>query len=100
MEFFYFVFFFTILWTLLQGKPRRCGFILSMWFISYAPVRFLLDLLRTGDLRYTNGLTPGNYMAILTFLIGVFIYFNRSKLVAGEYVAPHYRSESNEDNKK
>lgn len=88
-ELVYYVMFFTILHTLLQGQPRREGFILSMWFISYAPVRFMFDLLRTADKRY-DGLTPGNYMAILTFLLGVFIYLNRSEQKAGEYVAPGY----------
>lgn len=93
IEFFYFVCFFTILSSLVKERHRRDGFILAMWFISYAPIRFLLDLLRTTDLRYANGLTPGNYMAIFTFALGVLIYLIRPQRKAGDYIAPCNRTE-------
>jgi prolipoprotein diacylglyceryltransferase len=48
--------------------------------MMYAPARFTLDFLRVppelgGDIRYF-GLTPGQYMSILLFLVSLY-FFNR-----------------------
>lgn len=68
-------------------KPRRDSTILAVWFISYAPVRFLLDYLRVWDKRYF-GLTPGQYLCICMFLIGVYFYATMPEQRWGEYVPP------------
>ncbi len=57
-------------------KPRTPGFYIALVCMSYAPVRFLLDYLRTdaddgGDARYAS-LTPGQWSAILMFATGAY----------------------------
>lgn len=59
----------AIVCMILWRKPRRPGFYIGIVAVSYAPIRFLLDFLRTGDVHYL-GLTPGQYVAILLFLLG------------------------------
>jgi len=56
----------------LDRKPRPNGFYLGLFLTLYGPVRFVLDTLRTGDARYL-GWTPGQYIAILATLAGVWI---------------------------
>jgi prolipoprotein diacylglyceryltransferase len=40
--------------------------------VCYAPGRFLLDYLRTQDVRYL-GLTPGQYGSVVLFLFGIIV---------------------------
>lgn len=47
---------------LLDRRPRRPGFFLVAFTLLYMPVRFLLDFLRVGDVRYA-GLTPAQWAA-------------------------------------
>jgi len=54
----------------LDRKPRPNGFYLGLFLALYGPVRFSLDMLRTGDARYL-GWTPGQYVAILATLLGI-----------------------------
>jgi phosphatidylglycerol:prolipoprotein diacylglycerol transferase len=61
----------AFLW--LDLKPRRTGFYLAWFFILYGPVRFALDILRTGDERYL-GWTPGQYLSIAVTLFGLGLY--------------------------
>lgn len=56
----------------LDRKPRPTGFYLGLFLILYAPVRFAMDMLRTGDARYL-GWTPGQYVSILALLAGAAI---------------------------
>ena len=53
----------AITFLVLDRAPRRPGFWLAAFFALYAPVRFGLDFLRTGDATYA-GLTPAQYLAI------------------------------------
>lgn len=53
-----------------RGGARRPAFFAGLSAVLYAPVRFLLDTLRTDDARYFQ-LTPGQYSAILLLAVGV-----------------------------
>jgi phosphatidylglycerol---prolipoprotein diacylglyceryl transferase len=55
-----------------RGRARPPGFFVGLLAVVYAPVRFLLDFLRTADVRYA-GLTPGQYASALLLVVGVFI---------------------------
>jgi len=69
LELFYtFVLVGLFLW--LDRRPRPTGFFLGVFFLLYCPVRFVLDTLRTGDLRYL-GWTPGQYVCVAGTLFGV-----------------------------
>ncbi len=46
-----------------QGRDRAPGFWLALFFASYAPLRFGLDTLRVGEIRYA-GMTPAQLLAI------------------------------------
>jgi len=67
-----------LLWTLviaatflaLDRKPRPTGFFAGLFFVLYGPVRFALDVLRTGDERWL-GWTAGQYLSLLATLAGV-----------------------------
>jgi len=56
---------------LLDRKPRPPGFFLIAFLLLYVPVRFFLDFLRIGDVRYL-GLTPAQYAGIAVFLAAVY----------------------------
>jgi phosphatidylglycerol:prolipoprotein diacylglycerol transferase len=51
-------------------RPRPDGFYIGLFFALYGPVRFAMDALRVGDVRYF-GWTPGQYLSVLAALIGV-----------------------------
>lgn len=53
------------------------GFVVALFATIYAPIRFLLDFLRVGDITYAS-LTPGQWMAILLFFIGVWGWRDRN----------------------
>ncbi len=48
------------------------GFFLGLFFALYGPVRFALDVFRTGDARYL-GWTPGQYLAVASTALGAFV---------------------------
>ncbi len=54
----------------LDQMPRRSGYFLGLFFALYGPVRFALDELRTGDIRYW-GWTPGQFAAFGTTFLGL-----------------------------
>ncbi|MBI2897978.1 MAG: prolipoprotein diacylglyceryl transferase [Deltaproteobacteria bacterium] len=59
----------------LAKKPRPAGVLVGVMAVAYAPVRFFLDFLRATDItaadpRYA-GLTPGQWLAIATLLVGI-----------------------------
>lgn len=87
LEAVYFLFLICGLSLILRTKVRREGTILAVWFITYGPIRFFLDFLRTTDKHYF-GLTPGQYMCFITFAIGVYLYATMPQLRFGEYIAP------------
>lgn len=53
-------------------RPHRIGTFIAVVLLSYAPVRFLLDFLRTGDAQYF-GLTPAQYFSIGFFALGLYV---------------------------
>ncbi len=59
----------ALLWLALDRKRRPLGFYAGLFFVLYAPVRFWLDSLRTGDERYL-GWTPGQFAALAGGLAG------------------------------
>jgi prolipoprotein diacylglyceryltransferase len=58
----------------LAADSRRWpdGFFLGLFFALYGPVRFAMDALRIGDVRYL-GWTPGQYLAVCATLLGIAI---------------------------
>jgi phosphatidylglycerol:prolipoprotein diacylglycerol transferase len=60
------------------SKPWRAGSLTALIFLTYSPVRFLLDFLRTGDTRY-GGLTPAQYGMIALVFIGVWLLYMSRK---------------------
>lgn len=70
------------LWTLviavaffaLRNRPVRPGFFTALFCVMYAPIRFIFDFLRNGDLRGADvrwvGLTPAQWGMIAMFLAG------------------------------
>ena len=62
------------LFLLLNRKPRPTGLYLGLFFASYGPVRFVLDVLRIGDERYL-GWTPGQYVSVAAALFGGWLLF-------------------------
>ncbi len=63
-------------WQVLDRKDRPVGFYVGMLALCYGPVRFVLDTLRTVDVRYL-GLTPGQYGALVVSAIGVAVLARR-----------------------
>lgn len=55
---------------LLGRKARPTGTFLVVFIVLYTPVRFALDFLRVGDVRYA-GLTPAQWTAAGLFLVAV-----------------------------
>jgi len=62
----------------LDRRPRPSGFYIGLFFALYGPVRFGLDQLRTGDLRYA-GWTPGQYASLAATLLGAGLLFSLSR---------------------
>lgn len=54
----------------LSRRPRPSGFYVAVFFAVYGPARFLLDTLRSEDLRYL-GWTPGQFASVAATLAGV-----------------------------
>ena len=86
---FFFIFLCFLYWLTARGKPRPIGFHLALWFTLYAPVRFLLDSQRTADLLYW-GLTPGQYMSIITLFFGIFFFKTMPKQRWNQFDAESY----------
>lgn len=61
----------TILYLARNKRPFH-GFHFALILVCYAPVRFLLDFLRTADKHYW-GLTPGQYFAFAMIAVAVLL---------------------------
>lgn len=57
---------------LVDRKRWPDGFFIGLFFALYGPVRFLMDALRVGDVRYL-GWTPGQYLSVLATGVGLLI---------------------------
>lgn len=68
---------FGVFW-ILDRKPRAPGFYVGALFLSYGPVRLVMDAFRhtTTDTRYF-GLTPAQYLSVAMGLIGVWILWSK-----------------------
>jgi phosphatidylglycerol:prolipoprotein diacylglycerol transferase len=68
--------FFTLLvaaaFAALGRRARPPGFFLGLFFSVYGPVRFLLDTLRSEDLRHL-GWTPAQYLCVASSVAGAWI---------------------------
>jgi phosphatidylglycerol---prolipoprotein diacylglyceryl transferase len=60
----------------LERKPRPVGFYLGLLPLVYGPVRFGMDFLRLGDVRYF-GLTPAQYGSVVCVVGGAAILWHR-----------------------
>ena len=58
------------LFLALDRKARPAGFFTGLFFALYGPVRFALDVLRTGDERWL-GWTAGQYLSVAATVTGV-----------------------------
>ena len=103
MEAFYFLFLVAIVYVIKTGKPRREGMILGTWFVLYAPIRFLFDFLRLGSSDNRSqalGLTPGQFMAMLTFGLGVYFLVTLPDRRWGEYGEEQERKQAKKSSKE
>ena len=72
--------FYECLWTIgiagfffsQRKKARPAGWFLLVFVVLYMPIRFLFDFLRVQDVQWL-GLTPGQYVAIALFVLGVWL---------------------------
>jgi prolipoprotein diacylglyceryltransferase len=60
--------------ALLGRRARPDGFFIGLFFALYGPVRFMLDALRSADVRY-YGWTPGQYLSLLAAIAGLATIF-------------------------
>ncbi len=76
---------FVILGTLLvfTRRPHRSGTVMALILILYAPVRFFLDFLRAGDVRWADArywsLTPAQYGCLALLLAGIYLAATRKR---------------------
>ncbi len=59
----------ALVFVALARRPRPTGFFFGLFFLLYAPGRFALDGLRTGDARYF-GWTPAQGLMVLAGAVG------------------------------
>jgi phosphatidylglycerol---prolipoprotein diacylglyceryl transferase len=76
-EFLYLIPLTGALYALRRFRPFE-DFHLVFVLLLYTPVRFSLDYLRIGERRY-YGLTPGQYLSLLFFMIAIYMLFHRLK---------------------
>ena len=83
----------SILWlivftslVLVARKPRKEGTLLALAPMIYAPIRLVWDSLRNTDLggqsqdiRYTLGMTPGQFAALILFALGAWCFWMSRK---------------------
>jgi phosphatidylglycerol:prolipoprotein diacylglycerol transferase len=68
----------TLLFIVLDRKPRFPGFFAGMLLMLYGPVRFAMDTLRTADTRYFNEtVTPAQIAGILFTVAGIALLAKR-----------------------
>lgn len=70
----------AMLFWFLTKKERPVGTYIAVFSIWYGTVRFFLDFYRAVDIRY-NGLTPGQYFAIVLVGFGVWMIYSKQIIV-------------------
>jgi phosphatidylglycerol:prolipoprotein diacylglycerol transferase len=68
----------SLLFLVLDRRPRPTGTYVGLFFLLYGPLRLGLDFLRVGDARYF-GMTPSQYVAIGVTLAGAAILARRRR---------------------
>lgn len=68
---------FVVFW-LNRQRTHFKGWYLAMFVVMYMPVRFFWDFLRQVDVRY-GGLTPGQWIAIVLFALGLVLVVRGNK---------------------
>ncbi len=67
----------------LGRKDQPPGTFMALYFLSYAPIRFLLDFARNADLGHQDaryfGLTPAQYLVVAQLLFGLWIWRQRPR---------------------
>lgn len=67
----------AILFFIFRNKKLKAGWFLSVLFIYYGVLRFVLDFFRAVDISQADaryfGLTPGQYFAIVLVVFGLFL---------------------------
>lgn len=65
----------AVVFYVVGRRPRPAGLFTVLWCFLYAPIRFLLDFLRSVDLPQSDarylGLTPGQYGSLVMLAAGV-----------------------------
>lgn len=70
--------------TFVLGRKRRDpGFFVALYFVLYAPIRFMMDYWRMADVRYL-GFTPGQYTAVLMLAFGIYLFMRTKQWAATE----------------
>ena len=68
----------ALLFFIKRKKSMPDGWFLSVLFVYYGVLRFILDFFRATDITQADarylGLTPGQYFAILMFVFGIYIW--------------------------
>ena len=82
----------SVLFFVLDRKPKPHGFYTGLIIVLYAPFRFGLDFLREADALYF-GLTPGHYSSIFAFVMGSYVLWRTYRrpvleIPAGMLAAP------------
>lgn len=68
----------AIVFFILAKKERPTGFYIGVFSVWYGVVRFTLDYLRIGDVRYA-GLTPAQYFSIALAVFGMWLLLRIKK---------------------
>lgn len=97
-EFLYTVLVMAPLMYVLGRKPRFYGWVTAFLAVMYMPVRFVMDTLRTADVRWFStdsfeGLTPGQLAAVALFIVGIAMFIRRPKqpgILTPDYVIHTY----------
>jgi len=82
-EFLYLIPLTGALYALRRFRPFE-DFHLVFVLLLYTPVRFALDYLRVGERRYF-GLTPGQYLSLLFFILAIYMLFHRLRQLRIRY---------------
>lgn len=77
------VLFLFIIFIFLRKRKWALGKLMPLFFIWYSGFRFIIDFWRANDLLFSDprwyGLTPSQYLSILFFFIGIFLFIKQIK---------------------
>ena len=77
-----------VLYAIARRPAPFVGFHTALLLLAYAPARFLLDFLRTGDRRYF-ALTPAQWLCFVLLGLGIYLLVRpRQQICRGEGITP------------